>query len=98
MRSLLIATFAICSLTSSAFATGEICGNGIDDDSNGLTDEGCYNLSSGQCENPLGCNETGSISPKKGALRYALPPDVAPRVPWGPKLGLSRFCATAPDG
>lgn len=68
----------------------DICGNGIDDDANNLTDEGCWNYSSGQCESPLSCGETGSVSPKKGSLSYSLPPDVAPNVPYGPGIGFRR--------
>jgi RHS repeat-associated protein len=74
---------------ASAFAA-ELCGNGLDDNANGLTDEGCWNLTSGQCESPLSCGETGSVSPKHGRLRYSLPPDVAPKVPYGPGIGFRR--------
>ena len=79
----------------------EICGNGIDDDANGLTDEGCYSpMITGQCESPLSCNETGFVAPLTGSLRHSLPPDVAPRVPWGPGIGLRRFYLSkyAPSG
>jgi hypothetical protein len=38
----------------------------------------------------LSCAETGMVSPTTGSLRYALDPDVAPRVPWGPGIGFRR--------
>jgi YD repeat-containing protein len=88
MRSLLLATIFL--LAPTVAAAQEVCGNGSDDNSNGLADEGCYNLISGQCESPLSCGETGSVSPKKGNLRYSLPPDIAPKVPWGPGIGFRR--------
>lgn len=69
----------------------EVCGNGTDDDGDGMADEGCYNLSSGVCESPLSCADTGSVSPLLGALRYQLPPDVFPRSPFGPAIGMRRF-------
>lgn len=91
-RTHLLAAMLICIASAPARAQiAEICGNGQDDNGNGLSDEGCYNMISGQCENPLGCGDTGSISPKKGSLRYVLPADIAPRVPWGLGIGFSRF-------
>lgn len=89
MHSIRFSVLVLLGASSVAHAA-DICGNGIDDDSNGLTDEGCWNLSSGQCESPLSCGETGSVSPKKGVLRYSLPPDVAPKVPYGPGIGFRR--------
>jgi len=82
-------------LASSALAidarAAEICGNGVDDDADGIADEGCYPaLTTGQCESPLSCSETGMVSPTTGSLRYALDPDLAPRVPWGPGIGFRR--------
>ena len=84
---------ALASLTSTrAFATTEICGNDIDDDGNGLTDEGCYpTLSTGVCESPLSCADTGMVSWSTGSLHYDLPPDIAPTVPYGPAIGFRRF-------
>ncbi|MEO8698736.1 MAG: hypothetical protein ABI867_01800 [Kofleriaceae bacterium] len=79
-------------LASSSVQAAEICGNGLDDDADGLADEGCYpTLTTGQCESPLSCEETGMVSPLTGSLRYSLPPDVAPKVPWGFGIGLRRF-------
>src|SRR3569623_1141937 len=73
-----------------AFAT-EICGNGVDDDSNGLTDEGCYPTgTTGVCESPLSCDDTGAVSWSTGALHYTLPPDIAPKTPYGPGIGFRR--------
>ncbi len=90
--------FVLASLIASALAVptpllaAEICGNGADDDADNLADEGCYpTLTTGVCESPLSCGETGMISPSTGSLRYALPPDVNPKVPWGPGIGLRRF-------
>lgn len=77
---------------SRAHATAEICGNSIDDDGNGLTDEGCYpSLTTGVCESPLSCGDTGLVSWSTGSLHYDLPPDVNPRVPYGPGIGFRRF-------
>ena len=75
------------SLTADA-AAAEICGNGQDDDADGLADEGCAALT---CDSPLSCRDTGMVSPRMGALQYALPPDVAPRVPYGPSISLTRY-------
>lgn len=69
----------------------EICGNGVDDDGDGLQDEGCYSSLNTVCESPLSCNETGYVSPLLGTLHYRLPPDVAPKVPYGLGIGLRRF-------
>jgi hypothetical protein len=92
MRRFLIA----CAFAGALFApvtarAAEICGNGIDDDSNGRADEGCHAM---QCESPLSCADTGMVSPLRGSLRYQLPPDVAPKVPFGPGIGLRRFYAS----
>src|SRR5262245_47433606 len=81
-------------LTASA---AEICGNGQDDDADGLADEGCTALT---CDSPLSCGDTGTVSPSMGALHYTLPPDVAPRVPYGPSISLTRYYLSmyAPGG
>ena len=91
--SILLRAIAIAALLGSrAEATGEICGNGIDDDGNGLTDEGCYpTLTTGLCESPLSCGDTGMVSWSTGSLHYDLPPDIAPAVPYGPGIGFRRF-------
>jgi hypothetical protein len=87
----LVATSLVL-IATPAGATAEICGNGIDDDGNGLTDEGCYpTLSTGVCESPLSCGDTGMVSWSTGSLHYDLPPDIAPAVPWGPGIGFRRF-------
>ncbi|MDX2092442.1 MAG: hypothetical protein SFX73_31555 [Kofleriaceae bacterium] len=86
---------SICALAALVLPTvahaGEICGNGVDDDSDGLQDEGCYSGLSTVCESPLSCNETGFVSPLLGTLHYKLPPDVAPKVPYGLGIGFRRF-------
>src|SRR3989442_10766760 len=82
-------------LAAPAAEATEICGNNIDDDSNGLTDEGCYpTLTTGVCESPLSCGTSGMIAWTTGSLHYDLPPDIAPAVPWGPGIGLRRFYAS----
>ncbi|HEY1556548.1 MAG TPA: hypothetical protein VGF94_17050, partial [Kofleriaceae bacterium] len=89
---LLLAVGLIAVAARRAHATSEICGNGIDDDGNGLTDEGCYpTLTTGVCESPLSCGDTGMISWKTGSLHYDLPADIAPAVPYGPGIGFRRF-------
>ncbi|MDB4955979.1 MAG: rhsA [Myxococcales bacterium] len=93
-RTLLTALIAAGWLASSnrAFATVEVCGDQIDNDGNGLTDEGCYpTLSAGVCESPLSCGDTGMVSWTTGSLHYDLPPDIAPAVPFGPGIGMRRF-------
>jgi RHS repeat-associated protein len=78
--------------TTRAHATSEVCGNSVDDDGNGLTDEGCYpTLTTGVCESPLSCADTGMVSWTTGSLRYELPPDINPRVAYGPGIGFRRF-------
>ena len=90
--SIAIALLVLSSLVLPGSAgAAEICGNATDDDADGMADEGCYNLSSGQCESPLSCSDTGMVSPILGSLRYQLPPDVAPKSPFGPAVGLRRF-------
>src|SRR5512139_439964 len=88
----IIGVAALIAITSPATYAAEICGNGEDDDADGLADEGCApSLVSGVCESPLSCDDTGMVSPLKGALHYSLPPDIAPRVPYGPGIGFRRF-------
>jgi hypothetical protein len=90
-RPLFVVILAVAGFSSSARAA-EICGNDVDDDNNGMTDEGCYpSLTTGVCESPLSCGGTGMVSWKTGSLHYTLPPDVAPKVPYGPGIGLRRF-------
>ena len=102
LRQLLIllasSTIALDALDADA---AETCGNGVDDDADGIADEGCYpTLTTGQCESPLSCVETGMVSPTTGSLRYGLDPDLAPRVPWGPGIGFRRVYLSqfAPGG
>jgi RHS repeat-associated protein len=90
-----ISAILVLVATRPAAAT-EICGNSIDDDGNGLTDESCYpTLATGVCESPLSCGDTGMVSWTTGSLHYDLPPDIAPRVPFGPGIGLRRFYTSA---
>lgn len=98
-RPLYLATlFATVLALPSTLLAAEICGNGLDDDADNLQDEGCYPaITTGVCESPLSCGETGMISPSTGSLHYSLPPDVAPKVPWGPGIGFRRFYTSQYD-
>jgi RHS repeat-associated protein len=90
-RCILAALISIFAMSERAYAA-EICGNDIDDDGNGMIDEGCApTLTTGVCESPLSCGLTGIVSWSTGALHYDLPPDVTPTVPFGPNVGLRRF-------
>src|SRR5450432_1849911 len=93
MRNLIrLIQVAILVAPLSARATTEICGNDLDDDGNGLTDEGCApTQTTGVCASPLSCGDTGMISWKSGASHFDLPPDVAPKVPYGVPIGMHRF-------
>ena len=91
LRTIIAITFTLTA-TSLPARAAEICGNGVDDDADSLADEGCApSLVSGVCESPLSCEDTGMVSPLKGALHYSLPPDISPRVPFGPGIGFRRF-------
>ena len=69
----------------------ETCGNGVDDNSNGQTDEGCYPTgTTGVCESPLSCGVAGAVSPDTGALVYRFAPDVTAEVAYGPSLSFQR--------
>lgn len=86
IRFVLAAVFA-----STPAGAAEICGNAVDDDGDDLADEGCYpTLTTGVCESPLSCGDTGLVSPGSGSLHFSLPPDVAPSVPYGPGIGMRR--------
>ena len=72
-------------------SAAETCGDGLDNDTDGLADEGCWPAAvTGVCENPLSCGLTGSIAPKLGAVVYAMAADLAPRVAYGPELTFQR--------
>lgn len=98
MRSLaILSVLTLAALASEARAT-EICGNGVDDDANSLVDEGCMpSETTGVCESPLDCGDTGAVSPKTGALKYELPSDLAINVPYGPRLTFNRFYTSQYD-
>jgi hypothetical protein len=82
-------------LLSRAAEATEICGNTIDDDGDGAADEACApTLVSDICESPLSCMQTGMVSWSTGALRYDLPPDIAPKVPYGPGISFARRWAS----
>lgn len=90
----LAALAALLFVPKRAVAT-EICGNGIDDNSNGLADEGCRPSGvpgvRGVHESPLPGHLTGFVSPKTGQLVWTEPPDLAPNVPYGPPLTFTRM-------
>src|SRR5690606_15603024 len=76
----------------------EICGNGIDDDSDGFADETCYvGLTTGITDSPLATADSGMVSPSTGSLYYELSPDVASRVPFGPSLYFQRVYTSMYD-
>jgi RHS repeat-associated protein len=90
-----VAALSLLWTARAAHAT-EICGNDLDDDGNGVADEGCApSLTTGVCESPLSCGDTGMVSWSTGSLHYDLPPDAAPNVPWGPGIGFRRFYTSA---
>src|SRR5262249_43613191 len=82
-----------------AARASEICGNGIDDDGNGMADEDCYPSMSSVCESPLSCSDPGWVSWSTGSIHYDLPPDVAPKSPYGHDIPFRRFYTSqyAPD-
>src|SRR6185436_20253394 len=95
MKLALLAAFVLAALSSSAEAAPEVCGNGVDDDSDGFADESCYpGLTTGITESPLSTADTGMVSPSTGSLYYSLPPDVAAKVPFGPSLMMKRTYAS----
>jgi hypothetical protein len=90
MKALLIAMMLV--VATRAASAAEICGNDLDDDGNGMVDEGCApTLTTGVCESPLSCGDTGMLSWQTGVLHYDLPADVSPIVPYGPGIGFRRF-------
>jgi RHS repeat-associated protein len=101
MRTTRIMIVLAASVFSFEARAAEICGNGIDDDADDYTDEGCYpTLTTGRCESPLSCADAGMVSPSTGTLHYSLDPDISPRVPYGPGIGFRRFYLSqyAPGG
>ncbi|KAB2910761.1 MAG: hypothetical protein F9K40_01985 [Kofleriaceae bacterium] len=81
----------LASLAAPAEAA-EICGDGLDNDSDLMADEGCNPAAvTGVCESPLDCALTGTIAPKSGNATYRLPPDLDIKVPFGPALTFQRF-------
>jgi hypothetical protein len=94
MRHLVLSTAWVAALaigTTRPAAAAEICGNGIDDDANGMADEGCNPKAvTGICASPHDCSITGTVAPRTGALTYPLPPDLEIKVPRGPGLTFRR--------
>lgn len=90
MKRLALVPLLLCLVPSIASAA-EVCGDTVDNDSDLMADEGCSPAAvTGVDENPLDPALTGSVAPKSGNLTYALPPDVAPTVPYGPPLIFQR--------
>ena len=69
MRLLRITSFLVVFVFASHAGAAEICGNGIDDDSNLLVDEGCYPGLATQCENPLSCEDAGYVAAMNGTSK-----------------------------
>lgn len=91
MTKILFTLATLLALTGSAAAAPEICGNGVDDDSDGFADEGCWPAGMHSlCESPISCKLSGDIAPKSGGLVYQLPPDLNPKVPFGPSIPFIR--------
>ena len=95
MRRLFFILAALVSLPPRTADAQETCGDLIDNDSDGLADEQCNPAAvTGICESPISCGRTGAVAPRTGQLVYNEPPDIAPRVPFGPPLALSRDYAS----
>lgn len=97
MRALLIASICLLSITlaTSPASAAEICGNGLDDNANAMSDEGCNPESvTGVCASPLGCGTNGAVAPKSGQITYALPLDFDLEVPRGLALTFRRWYAS----
>jgi Domain of unknown function (DUF6531) len=92
LPSLVASLLLLCPFTADA---QETCGDLVDNDSDGLADEQCNPASvTGVCESPISCGTTGAVAPRTGQLVYNEPPDISPRVPFGPPLALSRNYAS----
>ena len=93
----LAALVALIVMSAGSAGAAEICGNGVDDDANGMADEGCMPAqTTGVCESPLDCGLNGAVAPLTGSLTYQLPAaDLAPVVPYGPGISFSRFYTSA---
>ncbi len=79
----------------------DACGDGVDNDNDGFADDGCMpQVTTGVCESPLDCGDTGAVSPGTGALTYELPPDLSPEVPYGLPIEFRRIYTSmyAPGG
>lgn len=90
-RSLEIILLLVVVLGARSAGAAETCGNGIDDDADGLADEGCRpNATMGVCESPMNCKQTGDVGPVNGSLVYTVPADLSPIVARGPKFEFVR--------
>jgi hypothetical protein len=59
----------------------ETCGDGVDNDSDNLADEGCQpHLVHGVVEAPLPTQFAGVVAPISGQLTWTEPPDLNPSV------------------
>ncbi len=93
-RALLTSAVAIVWIAASPHAAraAETCGDGVDNDSDLMADEGCNPAAvTGVCESPLDCSQTGQIAPKSGNVTYRLPQDLNIATPYGPSLTFQRF-------
>jgi hypothetical protein len=93
LRLLAILAFLLFVSLPADLGATETCGNTNDDDSDDMTDEGCWPAAVpgvGVCESPLGCGQAGSVAPVSGSLVHAVMPDLAPGVAFGPALIFQR--------
>lgn len=92
MKRLLLLALALLLPARLALANTEAyCGNGVDDDTDGEADEGCYpDTYLHICESPLPCDTAGAPEPN-GGVRLPRPPDISVKVPYGPPLEFQRF-------
>lgn len=92
VSTLLLAT---ATLVRPVSAAPEICGNGLDENANSMTDEGCNPAAvTGVCESPLGCGSNGAVAPKTGGITYTMPPDIDVATAKGPRLTFQRWYAS----
>ena len=90
MRRIVFAlALAFVVVSASPASATEICGDGLDNDSDSMADEQCF-PGGAITANPLSESLTGTIAPKLGSVVYTLPPDFDPHVAYGPPLRFQR--------
>lgn len=69
----------------------ELCGDGVDNDSSGGTDNGCNPAEvTGVCEQAMSCDAVGAIAPLTGGLVDARQADLHVQTPYGAPLEFRR--------